>query len=41
VMSSRSMKTAVQTAIRVHHFRSSVGIFGVYPGDSSRSYNVP
>src|ERR1700683_5158593 len=33
VMSSRSMKTAVQTAIRVHHLRSSVGIGGVYLGE--------
>ena len=38
VMSSRSMKVAVQTAIRVHHLRSRAGIRGVYrPGVLART----
>ena len=38
VMSSSSMKMAMQTAIRVHHLRSSVGICGVYRGPVRRPY---
>ena len=40
VMSRRSMKVAVQTAIRVHHLRSRAGIRGVYRPGVLASYNV-
>jgi hypothetical protein len=33
------MKMAVQTAIRVHHLRSRLGICGVYRGPVTGSYN--
>jgi hypothetical protein len=34
-----AMKMAVQTAIRVHHLRSRLGICGVYRGVVLHSYN--
>ena len=37
VMSSNSMNVAVQTAMRVHHLRSSAGMAAVLPSTRARS----